>query len=143
MERYVQPVFRRHLQYCKVLDYKGVCPGIPESMHQSSGLLQLIVIQDGVEGDEYPRPEPVRIPAQVFDVLHAVPGGLSCPECGTGNIYGIGTAVYCCNADVTVSRGSQKFQLPRRVLKSLHQLHWRACICAFAVAPYLAWLSTF
>jgi hypothetical protein len=38
--------------------------------------------------------------AQLPDVLYGVSGSLTCSELRSGYIHSIGTAVYCCDADL-------------------------------------------
>ena len=72
--------------------------------------------------------------AKPADDLHRVTGILPCPERWSSDIYRIGTAVDGRDADVSVSRRSEKFEIS-------HYL--RAAICCLAWAPNLASFSTF
>ena len=105
------------------------CFGFLQLFHQPAGVFQLMSVDDGVECGENPCPEPVGVAAQPLDVLYGISGRLPGPEFGPGDIHGIGTAVYCRDADVSCPGGSQEFKIS-------HQLHLRAVICCLAVAPY-------
>ena len=97
--------------YRHVLDYDGVSPCFPYLAHHFPYIIDFIVIDDGVQCDEYFCPEQVGMPAQPCYVADVIPGSLSCPESRSCNIYGIGTAVDCRDADVSVPCRSKKFKL--------------------------------
>ena len=71
---------------------------------------QFIVLKKNIDSYKNPCAEPVGIVAETCNVFNFIPCVLSGTELRTGNIYGIGTAVYSSDADVSVPRRSQKFQ---------------------------------
>ena len=90
-----------------VADDEGVRARLLSAKHLAVGLLKLGIFYDGVEGHEDSGPETVGIVAEFADVLETVACGLPCPEVGTGDIYGIGTAVDSRDADFLISGRSQ------------------------------------
>ena len=96
----------------KVLHYHGVGPGLLYFFQLSAGLSCLGVKQDCVQCDENPCPETVCVAAQRTDVLYVIPRSLPGPELRSCNIYGIGTAVYCCGADAYIPGRGQELKLP-------------------------------
>ena len=111
VERNPDAFFGRNGDYGKVLDNDGIGAGVFYFMHQASCPVCFPVVEDCVESNEYSCPISVGISAERGDVPDVIPGGLSGPERRTRNIYGIGTAVDCRNADVTISCGSKKLRL--------------------------------
>ena len=84
--------------------------------HQRIGLVQFIIEQYGIQCHEDSCPEFVGIPAEGSKVIHAVACRLPGTECRPCNIDGIGTAVYCRDADFYILCRSQKFQISHVVI---------------------------
>ena len=91
-----------------VADYEGVGPRLLRTQHLGLELGQLVIFGYRIVGDEHPCAEAVGVAAQFLYVLEAVASVFAGAEVGTGDIYGIGTAVYGRDADFLVSRRSQK-----------------------------------
>jgi len=70
------------LQQPCILDDEAVRPEIMETMDERNGFLQLVVVQEGVEGDVDPGPEAVGIKNQGFDLLQGVARLFAGPETG-------------------------------------------------------------
>ena len=97
---------------CHILYDDSIGPGFIQFFQHLPCIFQFAVVDDRVEGYEDLRSESVRISAQSGYVIDVISRGLSCPEPRPCDIYGIGTAVDCRDADVSVPCGSKKFQLP-------------------------------
>ena len=85
-----------------VLHKDGVNAGFVEIPDKRSCLRQFLIAEQGVDRGIYPRAEAVGIFREDGNVRHGIPGGFPCSERRSCDIYGIGTAVYCCNADVLI-----------------------------------------
>lgn len=59
----------------------------------------------------------MRVIAELAYILHTVTGSLSGSECGSGNIYGIGTAVDGRDADILILGRSEKFKVSHLPVK--------------------------
>ena len=114
-------------------DDERVRPRFLRAQHLRVGFFFLTLAPEGVVGDEDLHPETVRVGAEFSDVLEAVAGRLAGPESGTCDIYGIGTAVDGCDADIFVPGGSQQ-------LETLH--YFSASSIFLASAPYLGSFRT-
>ena len=106
VERAPQP----EAEHRQVLDYECIYTGVFGIMCHLPGRLKFIILDEGVQGEEYPRPVAVCMPAQLLYVLHRVAGRLAGPESRPGNVNGIGTAVYGCDADIQIPRRSKKLK---------------------------------
>ena len=126
------------LQQGEILDNQGVDARRGQLMYQLPGLLQLTVIEDGIDRDEDARAVAVGIGAQRPDILHAVPGGLPGPERRACDIHRIGTAVDGCDADGKVSCRRKQFE---RVLHAggnylvSFSIFLRALALSFSLSP--------
>ena len=96
------------------------------------GFLFFAFLPQGIEGNEDLDTEAVCVGAQLGNILKTVARRLAGPEIRPGNIYGIGTAVDGCDADILVPGGSQQ-------LEGLH--YFRASSIFLASAPYLGSLA--
>ena len=108
--------------------------GILCGQHQLAGIFKLAVIQDSVESNEYSCSVAAGMAAKRPDVFNTVSGCLPCTEPWACHIYGIGTAVYRRNADVYISGGSKKFQIPGLAISHLSVTfkgsHLLLCSCS-------------
>ena len=59
---------------------------------------------------------------ELRDVFNGISGGLTCSELRAGYIHSIGTAVYCCDADLYISCRSKQFKLSHQSLEGLELL---------------------
>ena len=57
----------------------------------------------------------MRVLAEPPDVIHLVARRLARTELRSGDIHSIGTAVYCCDADLVISCRSKQFKLLHRL----------------------------
>ena len=99
-----------HFHHGHVLDYDGVGSGLLYIQHEPVCVLQFRIVEYGVQCDEYPGTETVRIFTKPPDVFNVVSGSLSCSELRPGYIHSIGTAVNCRDADLQISCRSKQFQ---------------------------------
>ena len=97
-----------HPQESEVLDYEGIASGFHGTEYAAAGFLQLVLEDDGVEGQIDPGAESVSVVRQYGDVSEGVARRLACPEGRSGYIHGIGTAVDGRDADVLIACRSEK-----------------------------------
>ena len=76
-----------------VLHDQRIGPRLVDLMGQAPGLLQLMVVQQGVEGDEHLGAEAVGVAGQGLDVLDAVARRAAGTEGGAAHVDGIGAMV--------------------------------------------------
>jgi hypothetical protein len=95
----------------RVLDNQGVHPGILQSLQQTPGLRNLLLIDQGIERHINTNAETVRVLAEPADVLHRVAGRLPGPEGRAGDIDGIGPAVDGGNADIGRTGRGEEFEI--------------------------------
>ncbi len=91
-----------------ILDDGGVDANVVEPVQQANGLGQLVVVEQGVDGDIDPRPVAVGVPHQSGDVLERIAGPGAGAELGRADIDGVGAAVDGGASDVEVlGRGEE------------------------------------
>ena len=120
----------KNLKHRQILGDDSIDSRLSRFSKQPFCVRKLVIIKDGVECQEYPRSKEVGIFTKPSDILHGVACVLAGTERRSGDIHGIGTAVDCCDADVSVSCRSKKFEVRHYLL--------RAAIICFAWAPNLA-----
>ena len=76
-----------------VLHYERIGPGLVDLVGQAPGLLQLVVVQQGVEGDEHLGAEAVGVARQHFDIVEGVACRTAGTEGGAAHVDGIGAMV--------------------------------------------------
>ena len=107
----ISDAFGSHPEDCHILNDQGIGSCFLDFQHLPVCGLKLVVVEYGIERNEYARSESVGITAQRPDVIYAVASCLACSELRTGNIHSIGTAVNCCDADMCVSCRGKQFEL--------------------------------
>ena len=116
MEGYRRQV---HLQDSHILNQDGIHPGFVKLVYQTPGSLQLVIIDNGVDGDKNLHPELVGIRTELADVVNAVarrcPGTKArCPD-----IDGICTVVDSSETTLQILGRCQQFQRGK-VLQMIH-----------------------
>ncbi|MNM58262.1 hypothetical protein D3C81_694880 [compost metagenome] len=76
-----------------VLHDQRIGPGFVDLVGQAPGLLQLVVMQQGVEGDEHLGAEAVGVARQRFDIFEGVARRAAGAKGGAAHIDGIGAMV--------------------------------------------------
>ena len=99
------------LQQAHVLDDERVGAGLVQLPGELARRLQLVVAQDGVEGDEDACVKAVRVARQPLDVGQRVAGAGTGAETGAANVDGVGAVVDGFDADVRIARGAEQFKL--------------------------------
>ena len=100
-----------HGHNCHILDNQCIGSGLLYGNHVLPCFLQFIIVEDCVQGYKNPCPESMCIFTELPDILHFISGSLSGSEPRPGYIHSIGTAVDCCDADMSVSCRSKQFKL--------------------------------
>ncbi|MNR06160.1 hypothetical protein D3C85_1222230 [compost metagenome] len=90
VQRYGREVER---QQPHVLHDQRIGPGFVDLVGQAPGLLQLVVVQQGVEGDEHLGAEAVGVARQRFDIFEGVARRAAGAEGGAAHVDGIGAMV--------------------------------------------------
>ena len=91
-----------HFQNAQILNDDGVTTGIVGTENSLSCLFQFVVIYDSIQSQIDFDPELMGIFCQFCYIFKTVACLLSSSKRGAGYIYGIGTAINCCNADVFI-----------------------------------------
>lgn len=92
-----------HLQQRHILHYQRVGSGAPQVVDEPAHLVELIVVDYGVDGDIYFRSEAVGISAYASDFGHAVGGRLACAVAGGSDIHCVGAVAYGLDGSVGVA----------------------------------------
>ncbi|MNR22019.1 hypothetical protein D3C85_1389520 [compost metagenome] len=100
-----------HLEDAHVLHDQRIDAGVVELPDQLPGRLQLVVVQDGVDGDEHLGVEQVGKLHQAGNLRHAVAGIVPRTEAGAADIHGIGAMQDGLLGDGHIPRGAQQFQV--------------------------------
>ena len=100
-----------HSRNCHILHNKRICPYAVKPVDKCAHLLQLLLVQDGIDCHINTRIKGVRIAYKLLYLLQGVACGLPCAKRLGCNIYSIGTAAYCRNADISIFGWSQKLKL--------------------------------
>ena len=98
------------LQEPQVLDDEGVHAGVVEVLDQAAGGLQLVVVEDGVEGDVDAGVEAVGVLHQAGDLRHRVVRMVAGAEGRAADVDGVGPVQDRLAADGGGLGGGQKFQ---------------------------------
>jgi hypothetical protein len=98
------------LQQAHVLHDQRVGAGFIHLPGHASRLLQLVVAQDRVEGDEDPGVEAVRKGRQALDVLHRIAGAVARAEGRAADIHRIGAVLDRLDADLGIFGGGEQFE---------------------------------
>ncbi|SSW86587.1 Uncharacterised protein [Klebsiella pneumoniae] len=77
------------LQHAHILNDQGIHPGLIEIGNQTLRRLQLIIMKNGVQGNEHLRPETVGERHQLSNIAQAVAGVMAGTEARAANVDGI------------------------------------------------------
>ena len=99
------------LQQTHVLNDEGIHSCVVQLPHQFTGGLQLIVAQDGVDGDKNAAVKAVSVFHQPGNVAHAVVRTGPCPEPRSTDVNRIGPVVDGFHANVGSAGGGEQFEL--------------------------------
>ncbi|MNO57768.1 hypothetical protein D3C76_483110 [compost metagenome] len=104
---------RRNIQlhHAQVLDDQRVDAGIVELVDQFAGRLQLIVVQDGVDGGEHPGVVAPGELHQLGDFTHLIAGVVAGAEAWAADIHGVGAMQDRFAGDGHVAGGAEQFQV--------------------------------
>jgi hypothetical protein len=94
-----------------VLDDQGVGAGFVELADQGGGAVELGIVEDGVAGDEDPRPEAMGMACQALDVGHRVLGIGPRAEGRASDVDGVGAVIDRLDADVRSAGRGEEFEL--------------------------------
>ena len=111
MEGYRRQV---HLQDSHILNQYGIHPGLVKLVYQTLGSLQLVIIENGVDGDEHFHPKPVGIRTELADVVNAIARRCTGTKARRTDIDGISTVVDSSKTALQILGGRQQFQLRKR-----------------------------
>ncbi|MCY1267961.1 hypothetical protein D9M70_164040 [compost metagenome] len=92
-----------------VLHDQRVDAGVVEFVDQLACRLQLVVVEDGVEGDEHPHMEAVGELHQPGDFRHFVAGVVAGAEARAADVHGIGAMQDGLAGDIDVAGGAEQF----------------------------------
>ena len=108
MKRHSKPLC--HGNNGRVLYYESVYPSPGQIADKLTDKGQFFLIYYGIDCGIDPYAEAMCVFAQAGYVLYGIGCRSTCPETGTGDINGIGTAINCCDADVRCLCGCKEFQ---------------------------------
>ena len=99
-----------------VLDDQGVHPGRVQLPGHAPGVLQLPVVQHGVEGGVHLRPPQPGLPGEPLEIGRAASGRLARPEPGAAHVHRVRSAAQREHSLVRVPGGGEQFKThPSRV----------------------------
>ena len=98
------------LQQTHVLHDQGVRPGLVHLPGQAACRLNFVIPENGVEGDEDPGVETVRVGRRPLDVGHGVAGVVARPEGRPADINRVGAMLDRLDGDVGVAGGGEEFE---------------------------------
>jgi len=98
------------LQQAHVLDDERIRPGLVHLPGHLARVLQLVVAQDGVQGNEDAAVEPVGVADEPLQLAQVVAGGGARSEGRAADVDGIRAMVHGLDADVGIARGREQFK---------------------------------
>ena len=103
-------------EQCHILNEDGIYPTLLQLVEQLAGGLQLVVVDDGVDGDIDLSLELMGVAAQLGNIGHAVASSSTGTEALRTNIDSIGTVVDGSLTTLQVLSRSQQFEFSHHLL---------------------------
>ena len=114
-----EPCLTGHLHHGHILHQHGIDLGISQLAEQMARVVQLFVVDNGVDGDIDLGTIDMGIVGQSLDVVDAVARCRPCTKAGCSNIYGIGTMVDGGDTTWEVLGGCKQFEGAHRWLGAI------------------------